>query len=207
MVSWKVFSHSPRSSPKFHVVECSSSRFAAKEAAIKAHQTRRLFLRQVSVLPPPLNFDAFHPIAGWATTKPLAIIEPPVGVVLMNEATAFKRGLFGFHTEAMGIINKKEVSPIPTSKYSALHASHPELQGGLWERKRRALLGECRFADVSISHEGDYAVAICQALDEHLDLEKDFVVDWGDGPPIHEPEHGDRDFDGFDVATWNDSCD
>ena len=54
--------------------------------------------------------------------------------------------------------------------------------------------------DISISHEDDYAVAVCLAPTESTedtargDTELEVMVDQGIGEAIHEPEWGDRGF-------------
>ena len=51
-----------------------------------------------------------------------------------------------------------------------------------------------RLADVSISHDGEYATAVCLALDEEIEEVLEPVVDFGDSDPLHEPRWGDRGF-------------
>lgn len=56
---------------------------------------------------------------------------------------------------------------------------------------------ERQIAEISISHDGDYAIAVCMALDEApKDMEEDteFIDDDGSGEPIHEPVWGDVGF-------------
>lgn len=51
--------------------------------------------------------------------------------------------------------------------------------------------------DISISHEDDYAVAVCLALSELTEdpvAETEAIIDHGSGEAIHEPELGDRGF-------------
>ena len=54
---------------------------------------------------------------------------------------------------------------------------------------------ERRLADASISHDGDYAIAVCQALDEPSAPKLEDIVDDGHGGPLHEPEFGDIGFE------------
>jgi len=62
--------------------------------------------------------------------------------------------------------------------------------------RRRLLIKEedKQLADLSISHDGEYAIAVCMALDEASDEHPDPVIDHGIGKPIHEPEWGDLGF-------------
>lgn len=56
---------------------------------------------------------------------------------------------------------------------------------------------ERQTAELNISHDGDYAVAVCLALDEaskEKEGDGEPIVDDGSGEPIHEPIWGDRGF-------------
>ena len=61
---------------------------------------------------------------------------------------------------------------------------------------RRSLVKEedRQLADLSISHDGDYAVAVCMAVGEEYEADSTVLVDNGEGDPIHEPEWGDKGF-------------
>lgn len=51
-----------------------------------------------------------------------------------------------------------------------------------------------QLTDLSISHDGGYAIAVCMALDEEVDnaQEKSVIIDDGSGDPLHEPEWADE---------------
>ena len=61
-------------------------------------------------------------------------------------------------------------------------------------RHRRVKAEERQIAEVSISHDGDYAMAVCMAFDEPPKHEKEqlMVFDDGSGSPIHDPEWADE---------------
>lgn len=61
-------------------------------------------------------------------------------------------------------------------------------------RRARIKDEEQQIAEISISHDGDYSVAVCMALDEPLKRKNavEYLVDDGLGEPLHEPEWGDE---------------
>ena len=67
-------------------------------------------------------------------------------------------------------------------------------------RKARIKDDEQQIAEISISHDDDYAVAVCMALDEkvnsrHCSEESSpCTIDDGSGEPLHEPEWGDSGY-------------
>ena len=67
-------------------------------------------------------------------------------------------------------------------------------------RSRKLLIAdkERQMVDISISHDTDYAVAVCMAVDDLEEQDLKALTDTGSGDAIHEPEWGDR---GFLVAT------
>ncbi len=61
-------------------------------------------------------------------------------------------------------------------------------------RKRLVREEERQIAELSISHDGPYIVAVCMALDEDVKNSGSHVhlVDDGSGEPMHEPSWGDK---------------
>ena len=66
--------------------------------------------------------------------------------------------------------------------------------GKLYHRRSLVRMEDRRFANASISHDGDYSFAICHAFDEPLEHNSEPLTDHGYGDPIHEPEYGDTGF-------------
>ena len=153
-------------------------RWAAKEAAIKAHRKRQVLRRDVSLLS---QMSAREGIADVQengksrSQKPVMLIDPPCREVVMSFGVARKRGL-------------KEATSKGDSQSSRTFVRREAVK----EYTRRV-------AEVNISHDGDYAIAVCMATDEPVeDSEKlDPIVDDGTGDPIHEPEYGDEG--GFEI--------
>ena len=79
----------------------------------------------------------------------------------------------------------------------------PHADKEIYRRRRLIRDEERQEADLSISHDGEYAFAVCLALNEEVDSighEDKPVLDDGSGPPIHEPEYGDTGFE--DEVVW-----
>ncbi len=156
-------------------------RWAAKEAAIKAHRHRRLYMQDISIVKSP-NSD-----------KAIALIDPVCNVIQMDERVASLRGLRGFGPQSQGLrkgslIGKDEDVSVQVQGTIGKH----------FNRRRKIKETERQTAEISISHDGEYAVAVCMAYDAPgLHPEGRRIVDDGTGPAIHEPQWGDHGW--FDV--------
>lgn len=166
-------------------------RWAAKEAAIKAHTNRRLLRKQVSILIPSQHvaFDL------GVTVKPDCLIEPPRSVVIMDRLTAIKRGLKDIASETTMACEPILRCSTPDERLRAIAtlAGIP-FQEPIFVRQLLTTQEERRVADLSISHDGNYAVAVCMALNEDWEETPPPVIDSGEGKSIHEPQLGDLGF-------------
>ena len=149
-------------------------RFAAKEAAIKAHTSRRLYYRDISILSTQL--EGFE--SSGLQTKPVVLVDPPRAIVRISNDIAQKRGLL----VARSATTQGGESPLDAE--------------GFVTRNIRIREDERRTAQISISHENQYAVAVCMAVDD-VWPEPTEVIDDGSGDPIHEPKRGDEGFQDF----------
>lgn len=163
-------------------------RWALKEATIKAHSHRKLTLHDISILRDPEIKDgigvvqkAANELDSMHSTKPYILIEPPRKYVTFSEEVASLRRLRGFRIRADGNIRPNKAS---------LDPSNPERQLGVWKRAVKIRMQDRQQADGSLSHDKDYAIAICQALNTPVE-EDTIIVDNGEGEPIHECEQGD----------------
>ena len=165
-----------------------------KEAAIKAHKNRKLFMRDISVLPFSKNGDVLP-------GKPEVLIDPPGREILMSSRVALLRGLRKTKITRNTIADWMKKSVLQNlSELTAPLADGPP--GDFANHPiyiRRALVKEKdrQIAEGSISHHGDYAVAVCMAVDENLnnnDEDARPIVDDGSGDPVHEPQWGDKGF-------------
>ena len=80
----------------------------------------------------------------------------------------------------------------------------PARKGEVRTRKLLVTEKERQTVDISISHDGDYAIAICLAVDDVQEQDLEPITDKGIGDAIHEPEWRDR---GFLIATTAKSID
>ena len=154
-------------------------RWAAKEAAIKAHRHRHLYPHDISIVT-------------TSGAKPIAFVPPQCPRICMNAEVATLRGIRG----AVG--NTSSTSEDAQSEVSQGNLGRMDgvLGKTFFERSMLYREEDQQVAELSLSHDGDYAVAVCMALDElsNTDYTQSFITDDGSGDPIHEPEWGDRGF-------------
>ena len=155
-----------------------------KEAVIKAHKYRRLFPRDVSIISHPRKHLG-------NSSKPYALIEPRARTVAMNQRTAERRGLELLHKLGNG--SKSDHDYFSTILNTQLLHRLGMSEGSLYARRKKVQEEDRQVAEVSLSHERRYAVAVCMASDEDSAPQDGLVlVDDGIGDSIHVPEQGDR---------------
>ena len=105
-------------------------------------------------------------------SKPIALVNPPPQYVEMTSEVAAMRGI-----------------------RCRVGAESWTLQEQV-RRNRKVHEDERQVAQISIAHDGDYAVATCMAAAELLKDVKgpDTIIDDGSGEPLHEPEWTDTGF-------------
>ena len=108
----------------------------------------------------------------------VALIDPPCDIILMDERIAQLRSLRGF-------------SPL-----TQLMPKGPrvEIAGRMYQKRRSKIEeSERQAARISISHDREYATAMCIALDQpSRETSSKLVIDDGQGSPLHEPDWGDE---------------
>lgn len=126
--------------------------------------------------------------------KPFILIEPMPPYVVMDSQIAVSRGIRGFSPE-----RPDEALPVGSSVSGQLVDGNfiPGRGPGMKEfvlRKGLVKMDDRQMAELSISHDGSYVIAVCMALDEEAkDSESPpYLADNGSGDPIHEPIWGDR---------------
>ncbi|MCJ1342522.1 hypothetical protein MMC31_000708 [Peltigera leucophlebia] len=165
-----------------------AGRWAMKEAVIKAHRNRKLYMNEISVIKAERDSDG---------SKPQVLIDPPSQTIMMDARVASLRGLREAKYENM------ERNCLLQTKSSVRNSVDQQLlnlrdyPGVIY--KRRALVKEedRQMAEGNISHDSEYAVAICMAFDEKFkssDENIDPIFDDGSGKPLHEPAWGDEGF-------------
>ncbi|KAL9015312.1 MAG: hypothetical protein Q9173_000110 [Seirophora scorigena] len=167
-----------------------AGRWAAKEATIKAHRHRSLSLTDISILSPgPEEFSQ----GSSSKLKVQALVAPePTTWIVMDSDVANARGLSN-RQSSQGFIDGEVVNGrfVANSRPEG-NPVYSTQNGGRKFFTRRAKIREedQQIAEISISHDGDYAVAVCMALDEPRTKAHAIrhVLDDGLGEPLHEPE-------------------
>lgn len=144
--------------------------------------------------------------------KPLLLVDPPRRYVLMNEEVTKSRGLQGLSTEFGSAIKMQSrhgtgIMPTLSAQYYGDIVDGEFLESKdrnattFFRRRAKVAMEDRQVAELSISHDGEYAMAVCIASDDStLDPEeKPFIIDDGSGDPIHEPEWADEGW--FDPTT------
>ena len=129
------------------------------------------------------------------------LIDPPFSIVCMSEEVARKRGIRTGYTEDFnrervvellrGTLGRETRGPSPLGK-----DVEAQLKGQVIFRHKSVRMEDRQLADLSISHDGDFAVAVVQALDEPLPnhSKPELVVDDGQGRPMHAQQVGDEGY-------------
>ncbi|KAL8754244.1 MAG: hypothetical protein Q9199_004488 [Rusavskia elegans] len=159
-----------------------AGRWAAKEATIKASRQRKLLLKDISIVQCNSHGRVHALIAPEHATD-----------IVMSPEVATKRGLSEAQSPGAGtlgqVVNGLFVSNTQT-------ASRHELDSRFFLRKAKIRDEEQQIAEISISHDNEYAVAVCMSLaeDSHSRDRPQCIIDDGLGEPLHEPEWGDSGY-------------
>ena len=147
-------------------------------------------MNEISIITPQLCPYLFS-IEDAQSRRTKALIDPPSDSILMSERVAAMRGLKGFG---------------PHSKM--LSGGAVIQQNGQYFYKRRSKIKESerQMAEVSISHDGSYAVAVCMAPSEQVSEARErTIIDDGEGSPMHEPNWGDEGWFARDAVDYEES--
>ncbi|KAI4110543.1 MAG: hypothetical protein LQ339_001409 [Xanthoria mediterranea] len=152
-----------------------AGRWAAKEATVKASRQRKLLLKDISIVRCNSHGGIHALIAPEHTTD-----------ILMSPEVATKRGLSAAQSpdgSVLGqIVNGHHTQTVPRHRF----------ESPFYLRKAKIKDEDQQIAEISISHDNGYAVAICMALVEGSHSKnRSQIVDDGLGEPLHEPEWGD----------------
>ena len=128
-------------------------------------------------------------LLGATRSRPVLSVNAPGQYVFMDEGIAQIRGLRGFNNKVENWADHSR--HLRNEQFSKNQSSETK---GLIKRRVRITDDDRQLAELSISHDGNYATAVCMALDEKGDnaQQKPDIVDDGVGDPIHEPEWGDE---------------
>ena len=167
-------------------------------------------MNQISVVSPRYHPDIF-PTEDAQKIKPVALIDPPTNTILMDDRVANLRALRGFafgsqHLRKDELMRQQEREKVQSLR-SVTRDSGERFQvgsmgGDYIERRARVDESERRVAEISISHDGDAAVAVCMAFDQSFPERKmEDIFDDGSSLPFHEPQWGDEGWFSKDYRT------
>ncbi|KAL8642554.1 MAG: hypothetical protein Q9228_000780 [Teloschistes exilis] len=130
---------------------------------------------------------------GTSRVHALVAPENPKRIV-MDPEVAKKRGLSSSISPEYTVWGNIEDGHFVQKPESATQDNHPAHR--LQSRRARMTDKEQQIAEISISHEAEYAVAVCMALDDPTPPRADvgYIVDDGTGEPLHEPIWGDAEW-------------
>lgn len=146
-------------------------------------------MRDISIVPHDSSLLKLHE-RGTSRIHALVAPDNPRRIV-MDLPVAKQRGL-SFSTSpeyaVWGNIDHGQFVQTPESATQDNYSPHR-----LISRRAKMTDEEQQVAEVSISHEAEYAVAVCMALDEKPsdNAKVEYMVDDGTGEPLHEPIWGD----------------
>ena len=132
-------------------------------------------------------------------TQLVALIDPVCDTIEMDERVASERRLRGFGPQSQGL-HKGALIGNADDREDA-HGQDEKLtkKAPRFHRRAKVRSSDRQVAKINISHDGDYAVAVCMAFDPPgMKPDEKRIIDDGRGPPKHEPQWGDEGW--FDVV-------
>lgn len=169
------------------------NRWAAKEAAIKAHSHRQLYMQDISIVRPTLPPGSSSDTGKGGSQKVIALIDPPGDRIEMIRPVATLRGLRGFGLKNFGLHKGALMSRDELHKEIQDSGDEKVHRGVHYFRRSRVKESDRQVAEINITHDGDYAIAVCMAFDPPSSpVREKTIVDKGEGLPLHEPQWGDE---------------
>ena len=122
----------------------------------------------------------------------IALIDPPSDRIEMLRGVARLRGLRGFGLRNYRLHKGTLMTKVEFHK--GLDEKEEQVHRGVhYYRRSRVKDSDRQVAEINISHDGDYAVAVCMAFDPPgSTVQEKTIVDKGEGLPLHEPQWGDE---------------
>ena len=152
---------------------------------IKAHRHRQLYMHDISIIRQSSNQG--KKVTG---TRLIALINPICDSIDIDERVASERHLRGFGPRSQGL---HKGALIEEHGVLHIHEQRSTVKAPHFRRSAKVRDSDRQIAKINISHDGDYAVAVCMAFDSpERQPERKIIVDDGTGPPKHEPQWGDE---------------
>ena len=159
---------------------------------IKAHRHRQLYMHEISIVRPSLAPGSSSSTGADGAQKLVALVDPPCDRIEMHCRVAPQRGLRGFVFKNYGLHKGSLMTRDELHKAQG-SGRLGEDRTAHYYRRCRVKESDRQVAEINISHDGDYAIAVCMAFDP-LDstVQQKTIVDYGEGLPLHEPQWGDE---------------
>ena len=130
----------------------------------------------------------------------VALIDPVCDTIEMDERVASERRLRGFGPQSQELYKGALIGNADECENAHSRDEKVVKNAPRFHRRAKVRSSDRQVAKINISHDGDYAVAVCMAFDPPgMKPEEKRIVDDGRGPPKHEPQWGDEGW--FDVVT------
>ena len=130
----------------------------------------------------------------------VALIDPVCDTIEMDERVASERRLRGFGPQSQELYKGALIGNADDCENAHSRDEKVVKKAPRFHRRAKVRSSDRQVAKINISHDGDYAVAVCMAFDPPgMKPEEKRIVDDGRGPPKHEPQWGDEGW--FDVVT------
>ena len=167
---------------------------------IKAHRHRQLYMQDISIIRPSLPPRSSSSTGTDGAQKLVALIDPPCDRIEMHRRVATRRGLRGFVFKNYGL-HKGALMTRDELRKEAQDLENSKVDKGVhYYRRSRVKESDRQIAEINISHDGDYAIAVCIAFDPPDSIvQEKTIVDNGEGLPLHEPQWGDEGW--LDLVT------
>ena len=140
--------------------------------------------------------------------RPIMLIDPPNALVRMSAEVAQKRDINTNladqkidakklqHWQERGEVRKpfRDIKVPKEEEEQEIGKRGEDKQQQIYWRYRKVDMEQRQEANVTISHDGEYAFAAVQVLDETYPKKHQPIIfeDDGEGRAIHEPQYGDR---------------
>ena len=130
----------------------------------------------------------------------VALIDPVCDTIEMDERVASERRLRGFGPQSQELYKGALIGNADDCENANSRDEKVIKKAPRFHRRAKVRSSDRQVAKINISHDGDYAVAVCMAFDPPgMKPEEKRIIDDGRGPPKHEPQWGDEGW--FDVVT------
>lgn len=153
-------------------------------------------MQNISIVRPSIPPGSVTGVGTAGAQKLIALIDPPGNRIEIIPRVATQRGLRGFVFKSHGL-HKGALMTRDELRAEVQGLEGSEVHRGVhYYRGSRVKESDRQVAEINISHDGDYAIAVCMAFDPPPEsmVQEQTVVDKGKGLSLHEPQWGDEEW-------------